>query len=251
MKASQKLTFSISHLHIIIFLLVVILGMFALWRPWEGSKAERTITSTGHAEVEGTPDEFTFSPYFQRSGADTAKLKTELDAYGNKLLADLTKLGINKDDITLNSSNFDQSSVSPAYPGGQEVEKVESNVMLSVQIKAPNEELAQKVQDYLAKTDAKGQLTSAPNFSKQKRERLEGEARDKATKDARQKAETTAKNLGGSLGKVIKVKDTSSQPPVSPLYGVAEDSSIARSMLPVTPGKDKISLSVEVIFELR
>lgn len=249
MKQPQKLTFSINPLTIIIILLVVIVGMFAMWRPWEG-KINRTITITGQAEVKGTPDEFTFSPYFQRTGSDSAKLKTELDTFGTKLLADLVKLGVGKDDVTLNSNSYDKQSTEPVAPDGKPTANSENTVTLSVSIKVPNKELAQKVQDYLSTTDAEGQLTSMPNFSKETRQKLEDEAREKAAKNAREKAERTAKNLGGSVGKVVTIKDSGSSSPVYPMMGIAEDSS-TRSSLPVTPGQDTISLSVEVVFELR
>lgn len=254
MKPNQKLNLSINPLVIIVILIVIIVGMLALWRPWEGSKTERTITSTGQAEAEGTPDEFLFSPHFQRKGSDTAKLKTELDTFGTKLLEEVIKLGVNKDAVTLNSSSYDQSStqsIEPSIAPDKPTSSEQGNVTLSVNIKAHTKDVAQKVQNYLATTDAEGQITPTASFSKQTRQKLEDQARDKATKDAREKAERTAKSLGASVGKVVKVKD-SSNGAVYPLYGIAEDgSSTTRSSLPITPGKDRVSLSVEVIFELR
>lgn len=253
MKPTQKLTFSINPLFIIIGLVIVIIAMLALWRPWEGSRTERTVTVTGQGEIKGVPDEFTFSPTFQRIGTDTAKQKAELDAFGTKLLADVTKLGVNKDDVTINSSSYDQptAAIEPSYPGGKPTSSGQNTVVLSVTIKTPTKELAQKVQDYLATTDAEGQITSQPNFSKTKRQQLEDQARDKATKDAREKADRTAKNLGGSVGKVITIKDSAGSS-VYPLYsGAAEDVASSRSSLPVTPGRETVGLSVQVVFELR
>jgi uncharacterized protein len=252
MKPTQKLTFSINPLIIIIVLLLVILGMLGMWRPWEGSKAQRTITVTGTAEIEATPDEFTFAPYFQRTGSDTSALKTELNTFGDKLQTELKKLGVYDRDITLNSNSYEQPSIEPAMPNSQPVSSDQNTVTLSVSIKASTKTLAQKVQDYLATTDAKGQLTASANFSQTKSRQLEDQARDKATQDARDKADRTAKNLGGSVGKVISVKDSPNQSIVYPLAasGAAVDST-TKSSLPVTPGTDKVNFSVEAVFELR
>ena len=152
--------------------------------------------------------------------------------------------------ITLNSNSYGQTSA--AMPGGQSGSTEENTVTLAVTVKAPTKDLAQKIQDYLATTDAKGQLTAQPSLSKQKSLQVENQARDAATKDARGKADSTAKNLGGSVGKVISVKDAPSSSPVYPMAiagGVGD--SMSKASLPVTPGEDKVDFNVEVVFELR
>mgnify|MGYP001561723339 CR=1 FL=1 len=257
MKPTKPLSLTIDPRIFIIALLIVIIAMVAIWKPWESTKTERSITINGSGSVEAVPDEFIFSPYFDRKGTDTKKLKTELDDFGTKLLDEVKKLGVKKDDITLNSSGYDtpnygKTEIAPTPPDGQPTPNTEQVVSLSVTIKATDTAIAQKVQDYLATTDAKGMLTSQPDFSKGKRDNLEGQARDKAIKDARTKAESSAKNLNVTVGKVVSVKEGNSQSPVYPLYGgVTMEDSTARSGLPVTPGKNTVTSTVEVVFEIR
>ncbi len=246
---TPKKTLTLDLRIIIVILLLTIIGMLAFWRPWEPQKIDRTITITGTAEVQATPDEFVFSPTFQHTGTDTTKMKADLDTFGTKLSTDVQKLGIAGSAITLNSSSYG-SSVEPvpmdvgSKPSGQQT------VTLSVTIKAPTQALAQKVQDYLAATDATGQLTSQPSFSKQKQKDLEKQARDKAVADAKDKAGDTAKNLSVTLGKVVSVKDQPNQGIVYPMSAsTSKDSAV--SSLPVTPGTSSVSMSVEVVFELR
>lgn len=246
MKTNQKLTVSIHPVAIIILLALVIIGMFALWRPWEGTKTQRTITVTGTAEISATPDEFIFSPYFKRTGSDTAKLKSDLDTFGMQLQSKLEALGVPSGNITLMSSNYGQSTA--IAPGGTTADNGQSTITLMATIKTSTEELAQKVQDYLATTDAEGQTTSQASFSKQKSQQLEDQARDAAAKDARSKADRTAKDLGGSVGKVISVKDS---PVPSPIYPMTAISGNAQASLPVTPGQNKVDFNVEAVFELR
>ena len=238
---------------LIITLLVAIGAMTFMWRPWEGSKATRTVSVVGEAEVQATPDEFLFTPYYERKGDDATKLKTELDSFGNKLIEEVQKFGIAKDNITLTSSNYGQATdaVAPAMPGGKPATpESQPTVTLSITIKAPNKELAQKVQNYLGSTDAKGQLTSQAVFSKEKRKELEAQARNKAIEDAKTKAETMARQLNVSIGKVKEVKDSSRSGIIFPMSteGVASDS---KTSLPVTPGKDTVSISLEIVFELK
>lgn len=249
---TQKLTFSINPLVVIIILVLIIVGMIAVWQPWQGSKTERTIAITGQGEVRATPDEFTFSPYFERTGGDAAKQKDELAKFGNTLLDEVTKRGVSKDDIVLNSNNYASSgATTPSYPGKPTVPTQET-VSLHVTIKTTSKDVAQKVQNYLATTDAKGTLTSQPSFSKQKQKQLEADARQKATEDARQKAEKTAADLGANVGKVVKVSDKSQGGIIPLMSGATRDIAAPEAAsLPVTPGKEDITLNLEVTFELR
>src|SRR5690606_39059543 len=152
------------------------------------------------------------------------------------------------DSVTLNVNSYDiglrpSDTIEPSSN--------DSTVNLTTTIKAPSKEVAQKVQNYLATTDAKGQLTSQPSFSQTKRHELENQARDKAIKDAKEKAERTASNLSAKLGKVKQVKESQNQGISYP--AIAEDTKqgAGTSSLPVTPGTQPVSASVEVIFELQ
>jgi uncharacterized protein YggE len=239
----NKLLLNIDLRIICALLLVVIAGMLAFWRPWEIKGDDRSITITGQAEVEAVPDQFVFSPRFERSGTDAATMKNELNDFGTQLQSKLIELGIKKEDITLNSSSYD-GIIKP------EDSNDGTTVALSVMIKAPNQELAQKVQDYLATTDAKGQLTAAAQFSDAKRRDLENQARSKAVEDARSKAERTVKNLDATLGKVIEVKDVAGFG-VLPVTRENTETAGRDISLPVTPGKDSVTFTIEVSFELR
>lgn len=250
-KSFQKLSFNINlDLRIVcLVLLVVIASMFAFWRPWEQNvNNARKITISGESTVKATPDEFTFDPYFEKSDSDSEKAKTELDALGKKLHDDLVKLGVKDEDITLNSSSYDKYYTDD---GGTRPDAINQSVTLNIQITVASKALAQKTQDYLATTEAKGQLTSQPHFSKAKTKKLENEARQKAIVDAKDKAKQTAEELGVSVGRVITINDQSNQfiMPYGSVDKLAEGK--VTSGLPVTPGQQDINYTIEVIFELR
>lgn len=247
----QKLSFNINlDLRIVcLVLLLVIASMFAFWRPWEQNvNNARKITISGESIVKATPDEFKFSPYFEKSDSDTEKAKTELNTLGNKVHDDLVKLGVKDDDITLDSSSYDMYY---AKDSSVRSDAINQSVTLSVQITVASKALAQKTQDYLATTEAKGQLTSQPHFSQAKTKKLENEARQKAIVDAKEKAQQTARELGLSVGRVIAINDQPNQfaIPYGSVDSIAEGKT--SSGLLVTPGQQDINYSIEVVFELR
>jgi uncharacterized protein len=244
----QSFTVKIDFRIVSLILLLVISAMLAIWQPWNASATSRKISVTGEATVKDVPDEFAFYPYFQRTGDDQAALKKELDEFGNKLLADLKKLGVPEDNIKLNSSAYDYGKPeSLIYPAPAPESR--ANVSLSVTITAANKELAQKIQDYLATTDAQGQITPQATFSKTKQQKIESQARKAALENAREKATQTADTYGAKLGKVIEVKDNAGASTIPWLRSnVAEDT--AMSSLPVTPGTNEFTFTVTAIFEI-
>ncbi|HEU5122014.1 MAG TPA: SIMPL domain-containing protein, partial [Candidatus Saccharimonadales bacterium] len=87
-------------------------------------------------------------------------------------------------------------------------------------------------------------------FSDARQRELENQARDKAVQDARTKAERTAKDLNASLGNVLEVKDTARFGGI-PIARDGVGTTESTTNLPVTPGKNSVTFSVDVVFELR
>lgn len=234
---------------ICIALALVIVGMLAVWQPWiAGEKTERKVTLSGEATVKAIPDEFVFQPYFERTGVAENALKQELNTYGDKLLTDLKNLGVAEKDVTLESDAY--RSLQPEPVPTSNTGTTQQTVTLRTTIRVVNKDLAQKVQNYLAGTDAKGQLTAQPSFSEAKRKELENQARSKAITDAKNKAAQAAKNLDAKLGKVLEITDTAGEGTIRPLDNQGTTSS-ADKALPVTPGQQQVTVAVQVAFELR
>jgi small subunit ribosomal protein S18 len=125
---------------------------------------------------------------------------------------------------------------------------------LRLEITINDKDKTQIVQDYLVTTAPKGAVSPQAGFSEAKRKELESQARDEATKDARKKADQSAKNLGFSVGKVKSVSDGAGFGGVMPMY--AEDSikavaPVADSTLPVRSGQNEISYGVSVTYFLK
>ena len=230
-------------------LLIAIFGLLLWSQPWDNStsKETRKITVTGDATIEATPDEYTFSPYFESKGTDKTELKGELTDMANEAITKLKELGVQEDDIKLDLSSFDQ------WYWAKDEEGVAT---ASLQIKVTDKELAQKVQDYFLSTDAKGQSTPQASFSEDKQDELDTEATNKATEDAKRKAELQANQLGAKLGKVLEAKAASDS-----VFPIAYDSGVAtmeasgsestRSSLPVLVGQNEYTQSITITYELQ
>ena len=235
-------------LRIVTIVLLVIIGILVfLLKPWEPTTSDRTITVSGESSTKTEPDEYQFSPTYQKKGTDRVAIQQELTAKINEIVAKLKELGVDESDITLASSTYDNY-----WNDG--TNEITSN---SLTISVNNKELSQKVQDYLLTTAPEGQITPYATFSTKKRKEVESTLRSEAIADAKQKAETMVADLGGKVGKVITINDNSSGG-VFPMIGRAEMSGSAMavsdsavSSLPILSGKQELNYNVEIIYELR
>jgi uncharacterized protein YggE len=244
-----KLSISVDYKWLSLFLAAVIAAMLIIWKPWQ-SKADsgsRTIDVTGQATVKSQPDQFVFYPYYEFQNTNKDAALAQLKAKSTELVAKLKELGVEDKDIKTNSDGYDRyyfapdSSNTPTYT-------------LRLEITLNDKDRTQKVQDYLVSTTPKGAVSPQASFSEAKRKELESQARDEATKDARKKADQSAKNLGFNVGKVKSVSDGAGFGGVMPMY--AEDSikavaPVADSTLPVRSGQNEISYGVSVTYFLK
>lgn len=225
-------------------LLALLIVSVVLWQPWESSST-RTITISGEASKKAEPDEYQFSPTYQKKGTDRAAIQKELTDKVNEVVSKLKELGVDESDITLASSTYDNYW----NDGSDEITTDTITIIVG------NKELSQKVQDYLLTTAPEGQITPYPTFSTEKRKEIEDQVRTDAIADARKKAERTVDELGARLGKVITVEDQSDGVVMPYMMGRGEVSTmavdVASSSLPVLPGKQEVSYTVLVTYQIK
>jgi uncharacterized protein YggE len=251
MNEKSALHLSLSWRTLAILLLVIIAIITYLWKPWAiNAAAARTITVQGSATVSAVPDTYAFQPVFENSDVKV------LTATGNAAVAALKKLGVKDEDIktTISAATADIKPM-PAEMGSPAIQSYPYRntstylIMVTVHDKA----LAQKVSDYLATTSATGQITPSASFSKATQNKLDLSARSEAADDAKAKASVTAKQLGASVGKVIKISEAS-WPGV---YATDSAGSVPAPQAKSTggptvePGLGEVSYSFTVEFELK
>lgn len=229
-------------------LLLTVVGMLLAWQPWTADAQDdnRTISVTGETKFDAEPDEFVFYPAYEfREASKEAGLEA-IGSKANEVTEGLKAFGVNESRIKVNSDSYD-------YPSGAEPAKTPDgpNYTLRLTITINSRETAQKVQDYLLSTNPVGQISPQASFSDAKRKELEGRARDEATKDARAKAEQSAKNLGFAVGKVKSISDGATDGIIYPLMQDARNGSAEARSLPVQPGENEFRYSVTVTYYIR
>ncbi len=230
---------------VVLALLIIIVAMIALWRPWEG-RQDRTVEVTGQATVTAVPDEFVFYPTYEFKNTDKQAALDALAKKSEEIVAKLKELGVADNKIKTNSDGHsfpiykEQGSNTPAYT-------------LRLTVTVDDKERAQKVQNYLITTAPMGAVSPQPTFSDKKRTELESKARDEATKDARAKAEQSAKNLGFSLGSVKTVNDGAGFNGMGRAGLGVDDvaSPTAAPELALQPGENELTYAVTVTYFVR
>jgi uncharacterized protein len=228
----------------LILALIIIGAMLFTWQPWEAGAAagQRTITVTGEAEITAEPDEYVFNPQYEYKDLDReAALKASTDNT-NEIVTKLKELGVPSSKIKTDSNGYKEW-----------YRETGSTYYSYLTIKIDDKKLAQKVQDYLLTTSPYGSVTPSAGFSKSKLKEVTNKARDEATKDARAKADQSAKNLGFSVGKVKTVKDDANGEGVYPmlLRGSADASMAAGSpelSAPIQAGENELDYQVTVTY---
>jgi uncharacterized protein YggE len=249
--SNNKLRLNLDLRVVVIVLLVVIAAMLIAWKPWSAKASDRTVEVTGSATVSATPDEFVFYPTYEFKNADKTAALNELSKKSDEIVAKLKDLGVPDKGIKTNSSGYDL----PSYPKGMDVGELTYTLQLTVT--TGNKELTQKVQDYLVSTAPTGSVSPQASFSDGKRKSLESQARNDAAKDARQKADEMAKNIGFKVGKVKAINDGQgfNGMPFEGRSGMAAalDTSATSSApsLAVQPGENDLPYSVTVVYYIR
>lgn len=249
----QSITIKINIWAICAVLLIANLLTVIMWQPWNiKAQSDRNITITGSTTIEAEPDQFVFSPYYQKEGSDRDKINIELSTLSNTIVSKLKDLGVADSSIKTDVNSYEYGIY---Y--GSDINNTTTTLFLTVTVN--DKSLAQKVEDYLITTSASGALTPQISFSTSKQKELENQARDEALKDARTKAESSAKQSESKLGKATKISDVTSigTTPLpwlmSSAIDSASDSSIkspTSSSYTIQPGLQKYSFSIQVTYEL-
>lgn len=246
-KSKNSFNLKMDYRVIIGLLLVVISLMLLFWRPWEPriDAESRTIDVTGQAKVTAVPDEFVFTPAYEFKNADKAAALSELSKKSDEIIKKLKEMGVADNKIKTNSDGYD-------YPVYDKQETIPTYT-LRLTVTVNDKEEAQKVQNYLVSTAPTGAVSPQLAFSDAKRKELENKARDEATKEARSKAEQSAKNLGFTLGEIKSVNDGASFGGVRPMLrdGATAEDSAQSSELSLQPGENELTYHVTVVYFVR
>jgi uncharacterized protein YggE len=245
----NKHSFSIDLRVIILLLLLVIGGMIAVWKPWNSAtSSDRTVTVTGEATISQEPDEYTFYPTYEFKDTNKDTALASLTKKSEEIVAKLKELGVASSKIKVNADGYDYK----LYYFNEDTNQF-TYTLRPVAI-VGDKEIAQKVQDYLITTSPSGQVSPQAGFSDALQKTVEDKARDEASKDARAKADQSAKNLGFKVSKVKSVSDGTSYGGIEPYFGrdtVVSSEAPKDTSLTIQPGENELVYSVTVVYYIR
>lgn len=247
---SNKLRFSLDLRVLSALLLITIITILIIWKPWASiASNNRTITVTGEAKITEPPDEFTFMPNFEFQDANKDTALSSLTKKSDEIVKKLLELGVPENKIKTNSDGYDYRT----YYFNDLAKTF--NYTLRPTIVVSSQDMAQKVQDYLVTTTPTGQVSPITGFSASKKKALEAKARDEATKDARTKADQSAKNLGFKIAKVKSIEDSNSfagiGKPMMMADTAAASAELRSTNLAIQPGENDINYIVSVVYYIR
>ena len=223
--------------------IVIILQLITLLKVADSTPSNvRSVTATGEATLDASPDEFIFLPNFEFKSTDSATVKEAMVNKGTQVVDGLKELGVPEQAIKLDASQYNYSY----FDRNSDTQRAQLNLQITI----TDRELAQSVQDFLVAQDATGQISPRPTFSEEKQKELQVAAEEQATADARANAERLASGLSAKLGKIIKINPQSSAQPID-IYSLEAADSSRSGSLPIQPGLNEYHYTITVEFELK
>lgn len=201
-----------------------------------------TVTVGGQATVNGTPDQVTLSLGVQTQAVTASAAMADNAARAAELVGRLEKEGVAK--ARIQTSSF---SVQPQYNSRSVITGYQ--VTNSLTITLDDVAAAGRVIDQSAAVAGNAIRVNGITFSFRSENKLIGEAREAAVRQAAQQAQLMATAAGSGLGALCSLRDTSSlsQPgQVEPMVGFAASA----TQTPLEAGTLQVTASVTAVYQL-
>ena len=218
-----------------------------------------SIVVTGTGDAYAIPNIATFSFSVTENAPTVSAAQNNAATKTNAVIAKLGALGVDAKDIQTTSYNinphydYSQSICSTSYPvicppSKQTLNGYDVSEDVTVKVRTIS-----KAGDILQAVGALAvQNVSGLQFTIDKQDAINDQARNKAIVDAKQRAQVLADKLGVHLVKVIDYTDNVSSgypvPYMSAARGVSEDKSVSPD---IAPGQNKVSASVSVTYQIK
>lgn len=231
-----------------VFILLLFIKIFDISYPITVTTQTKTQFSVvGEGKVDVSPDTAYITIGITQVSLPTAEeVKNQISDTNNKIIDAVTKLGIDKKDIT--TSNY---SINPSYNyfpnGNNSISGYNGNATVTIKVTD-----IQKVSRIIDATTAVGANTvQNTRFEVSNPDKFREEARNQAIQNAKDQAQKLSQNLGIKLGKVINISE--SQPSGGPLpmvYAPAAMSLEKGNASPqIEPGTQTISSTVTLYYD--
>lgn len=254
-----------------VFTLITIgvLALSAVWFMYKSFAHQdvRTFAVQGKGEVEVQATKATINSDFLGEGKTSEEAITKLSESSTKVFAELDRVGVKKEWIkTQNVSSNPKLEYCYNFSGGNYPAWCKNNPSQSrtvgyeatqnFEIKInDNKELVEKLLGLLPTLGARNM--NGPNWEVDNKKAIQ-EAREKAVTEAKEKAMGIAKSLGMSLGDVQYYSENQGGGGYPIVYAKGNMMSARAEMapamdvsVPVSQGTDKVTVNVDITYELR
>ncbi len=171
-------------------------------------KTNETISVTGLAEKDFTSDLIVWNGYYSRKTLDLKSAYSQLKDDEIKVRSYLKDNGINNDEVVFSSIDITKEFDEKLDENGRKTGSIFTgyNLKQNITVQSKNIEKVEKISREVTELIENGIEfnSSAPSYYYTKLSELKLDLLAKASADARQRAETIAKNSGSSLGKIRK-----------------------------------------------
>jgi uncharacterized protein len=201
------------------------------------------ITVTGTGTVNGTPNQLVLSMGVQINSSSVSSALGQANQAAHRVIASLKSGGVQARDIQTSGL-----SIQPNYSNGN---TAPVGYGVSEQLTATLRDLAAAGSQIQAAVTAGGNATTVDGVSLNLTDSgtLLARARAAAVRDAQAKASQFAKALGHQLRAVVSLSSQSSVPyPI--YYATALAGNAAAPSVPVSPGRQQVSVQVTVVYAI-
>lgn len=205
-----------------------------------------TFDVTGEGKVIAKPDTAYLTAGITAKSSTVKGAQEQINANINKVSQAIKQLGVKTEDIKTTNYNIRPDY---DYSGGlQKISGYSANTNISIKVR--NLDDINKVID-TATLNGANQI-SGVNFDVEDKAKLEDEARQKAVKDAKEKAKRSSQIAGFRLGRIINYSEN--QPggyrPIASAME-ANDRAIGGTPTQVEPGSSEITVNVTLSYEIQ
>jgi uncharacterized protein len=206
--------------------------------------APPTISAAGTGVVSGTPDLLTVSLGVNSRGATAGEALNNANQHANDLIGTLKAQGIDPKDIATSGL-----SISPVFDDkGQQITGYQSSNIVTAKLRDLTR--AGAVIDAAAASVGNDIVLNGVNFSIENTSSLFAQARKQAVDAARTQAQQLAQAAGVRLGPVQSITENAQEVPSPVPFATKSADAAAGASVPIEPGSQQISLTVEVVFQI-
>jgi uncharacterized protein len=233
---------------LVLLLVLAVLGAYTLGARDRSGPGAESVTVSGSGKVTVVPDLLIADLTVKVTRPTNAAALSAGNRVQAKVTEALEKAGVAKKDIRTTSF-----SVHPHYVYDGKGERQEGyDAEHSLRVYARDLDTAGRVIGDAVTAGGNAVQIQSTRLTLSDKSEAMGEARENAVKDARSRAKVYATAADRGLGAVVKIKEQSANADFRPLANDMdlESATLAKSVVPIEPGEQKLTVSVQVVFAL-